>query len=104
MFEMVHIGMPNNQKREGEKYMEGAKVYITPPELSPFSIEYLRFMPESNFPEEVKSNPHIAANVDSIEEYLKYADSIIIPKMDNGDFYLCFIKKDGVIIELMEKK
>ncbi len=104
MFEVVHIGLPTTQEKEGEIYVEGAKIFVTPPELSPFAIEYVRFMPGTIFPEELHYNPHVAAKVDSIDEYVKMADSVLVPKMDNGDSYLCFIKKDGMIIELMEMK
>lgn len=32
------------------------------------------------------------------------ADCVIVPKMDNGDCWLSFVKKYGAIIELMEMK
>ncbi len=104
MFEVVHIGIPTTQEREGEVYVEGAKIYVTAPELSPFSIEYVRFMPGTIFPEEMHYEPHVAAKVDSIDEFVRLADKVIVPKMDNGDCYLCFIRKDGAIIELIEMK
>ncbi len=104
MFEIVHIGIPTTQEKEGEMFVEGAKIYVTPPEKSPFAMEYVRFLPGTIFPEEMHYNIHVAAKVDSIDEYIKLADSVIVPKMDNGDCYLCFVKKDGAIIELMEMK
>lgn len=104
MFEIVHIGIPTTQKKEGEVYVEGAEIFVTAPEKSPFAIEYVRFLPGTVFPECMHYDVHVAAKVDSIENYLQYADSVIVPKMDNGDSYLCFIKKDGAIIELIEMK
>lgn len=104
MFKIVHIGIPTTQKKEGEFHAEGAGIYVTTPDKSPFAIEYVRFLPDSIFPEEMHYDVHVAAEVDSIDEYVKLADSVIVPKMDNGDCYLCFIKKDGAIIELIEMK
>ncbi|WP_317855898.1 hypothetical protein [Chakrabartyella piscis] len=104
MFEIVHIGIPTTQEKEGEVFVEGAGIYVTVPELSPFAMEYVRFLPNSIFPEEMHYDVHVAAKVDSIEKYVELSDSVIVPKMDNGDCYLCFVKKDGAIIELIEMK
>ncbi|MFI3226235.1 MAG: hypothetical protein R3Y09_02385 [Clostridia bacterium] len=104
MFDIVHIGLPTTQEKEGEFHAEGAGIYVTAPELSPFAIEYVRFLPGSIFPEEMHYDVHVAAKVDSIEKYVELADSVIVPKMDNGDCYLCFVKKDQAIIELIEMK
>ena len=104
MFKLVHIGIPTTQKREGEILLEDAGIYCVPPEKSPFAIEYVRFLPDSMFPEEMHFDAHIAGEVDSIDTYIKYADSIIMNKTDFGDIYFAFIKKDGVILELIEKK
>ncbi len=104
MFEIVHIGVPTTQEKEGEIFVEGAGIYVTPPEKSPFAIEYVRFLPNSIFPESMHYDVHVAAKVDSIDKYVELSDEVIVPKMDNGDCYLCFVKKDGAIIELMEMK
>ncbi len=105
MFEIVHIGIPTTQKKEGEVYVEGAEICVTAPELSPFAMEYVRFLPECTvFPQEMQYDVHVAAKVDSIDKYVELADSVIVPKMDNGDCWLTFVRKDGAIIELMEMK
>ena len=104
MFEIVHIGIPTTQKKEGEVYVAGAEIYVTPPELSPFAIEYVRFLPGTVFPECMHYNIHVAAKVDSIDHYVSLADEVIVPKMDNGNCYLCFVKKDGAILEFIEMK
>ncbi len=104
MFEIIHIGVPTTQSKEGEFHAEGAGIYVTTPDKSPFAIEYVRFLPGTIFPESMHYDVHVAAKVDSIEKYAALADEVIVPKMDNGDSYLCFVKKDGAIIELMEMK
>ncbi len=104
MFEIVHIGIPTTQEKPGEIHIEGAKIFITEPEQSPFAIEYVRFLPGTVFPECMHYDVHVAAKVDSIDHYAALADETIVPKMDNGDSYLCFVKKDGCIIELIEMK
>ncbi|MBP6332943.1 MAG: hypothetical protein KA342_05800 [Aminivibrio sp.] len=104
MFEIVHIGIPTTQSKEGETYVPGAEIYVTPPEKSPFAMEYVRFLPGTVFPEAMHYDVHVAAKVDSIEKYAGLADEVIVPKMDGGACWLCFVRKDGAIIELMEEK
>ncbi|MEF9960812.1 MAG: hypothetical protein RR448_09565 [Niameybacter sp.] len=104
MFKLVHIGIPTTQEKEGNLYVEGANIYVTSSEDSPFAIEYVRFLPGTVFPESMHYSVHIAAEVDSIDSYLQFADEVLVPKMDNGACYLCFIKKDNVIIEMIEQK
>lgn len=104
MFEIVHIGIPTTQSKEGETHVPGAGIFVTPPEKSPFAIEYVRFLPGTIFPEAMHYDVHVAAKVDSIERYVEMADEVIVPKMDGGDFWLCFVRKERAIIELMEKK
>ena len=104
MFEIVHIGIPTTESMENEIFVEGAGIYVTEPEDDPFKIEYVRFLPNTVFPQDMQYDIHIAAKVDSIDKYVELADSVIVPKMDNGDCYLCFIKKNRAIIELIESK
>lgn len=104
MFEIVHIGIPTTQQKEGEMHAEDAGIYVTDPEQSPFKMEYVRFLPGTVFPEAMHYDVHVAAKVDDIDRYVGLADEVIVPKMDNGDCYLSFVKKDGAIIELMEMK
>lgn len=104
MFEIVHIGIPTTQSKEGETYVPGAEVYVTPPEKSPFAMEYVRFLPGTVFPETMRHDVPVAAKIDSIEKCAAPADEIIVPKMDGGACRLCFVRKDGAIIELMEEK
>ena len=47
---------------------------------------------------------HVAARVDDIDAYIALADEVIFPKLDNGAFWMAFVKKDGVIFELQQNK
>jgi len=62
MFEIVHIGIPTTQSKEGETYAPGAEIFVTPPEKSPFAIEYVRFLPGTVFPESMHYDVHVAAS------------------------------------------
>lgn len=99
-----HIGVPHKDPMEGEIYLEGMKLYVVPPEATPFKYEYLRFMEGTPFPAIMHNQIHVAGMVDCIDEAIKEVDEVIMPKFEGSDAYLCFVIKDGVILELMEKK
>lgn len=104
MFELIHVGIPTGESREGEVFSEKKGLYFTPPEASPFAIEYCRYLDNCVFPESMRNVFHVAARVDDIDAYIALADEVIFPKLDNGAFWMAFVKKDGVIFELQQNK
>ena len=100
----LHVGVPTTRALEGETLLEDWGIYFVPPEKSPFQMEYVRFLPGTRFPEGIHYAPHVAGEVDSIEEAVKEADEVLMPKTDFGPFYFSFVKKDGAIFELVEMK
>ncbi len=99
-----HIGVPTKKVQPGETYNDGMKVHLTDFTNHPYKFEYLRFEPGSWLPAEMQVQPHIAIEVDSIDETLADFDEVIVEKLDAGDLYLCFAVKDNVIFELMQMK
>ncbi len=102
-YKFLHVGVPTTQVQPNETYVEKMKLYKSEPEHSEFNIEYLRFQDGTPFPEIMHMNPHIAYEVDSIEEAAKGAQVIVEP-IDLDDIIICFIVKDNVIYELLQRK
>ena len=100
----LHVGVPTTKSLPGEAFSEERGIYFLPPEASDFQMEYVRFLPDTKFPGAIHYAPHVAGEVDSIEETVKYADEVLMPKTDFGPFYFAFVKKDGAIFELVEMK
>ncbi len=99
-----HFGVPTTQQGANESYVAGAKVYITNPDDSPYRIEFLRFEADSEMHPDVKTKPHAAYLVPSLDEALKGAN-VIIPPFDATDALRCAFIKDGdAVIELMENR
>lgn len=103
-FNPVHIGVPTPEKRQDAVWVEGMKIFITNPNDHPFGIEFVKFEPGNPFHEKIRSGLHVAGYVDSIDEALGQVDNVLLPKTEGDDFYLCFVEKDGVVLELLEKK
>ncbi len=79
MFEIVHIGIPTTQSKEGETYVPGAERFVTPPEKSP-SPWNTSGSSRDGFPEAMHYDVHVAAKVDSIEKYAAPADETHRPR------------------------
>ncbi len=103
--EFLHIGVPTVEVQENEMYNEGLQVHITNPDDSKFKFEYLRFDSAATMNKEIQENVHVAIKVDSLDEYLKLADEILMDKyVVNDTMTIAFIKKDGAILEIVEIK
>jgi hypothetical protein len=99
-----HIGVPSKAKRRGEGYLEGGKVYFTDPAKHPYNFEYLRFQPGSPLPKELQTMPHIAFEVASLKAALK-GEKVVLPPFDvTPTLRVAFIMKDGVLLEVMQKR
>lgn len=103
-FNPVHIGVPTQEIKPGANWVEGMKIFITNPDEHPFGLEFVKFEPGNPFHEKIQNGLHVAGHVDSIDKILGQVDEVLLPKTDGGDFFMCFVEKDGVILELIEKK
>ncbi|MDY6800537.1 MAG: hypothetical protein SVU94_04850 [Bacteroidota bacterium] len=73
-----HIGMPAKAKIQDEKYIPHLKFSVGRFDTSPFGIEWMRFDDDSPLDEIIKTIPHIAFEVDNLEEALSCADFRIL--------------------------
>ncbi len=99
-----HFGVPTSVKRDGENYIEGAKVHVTDPEAHPFRVEFLRFDADSPMPAEIINGPHAAFLVDSLDEALAGKEVILPPFDATYELRCAFIKDGDAVIEVMEKR
>lgn len=105
MAKFLHIGIPTPNVQENEIYLENLMVYVTNPEEHPYQYEYLRFEKGTPFPYIMQVNPHVAYEVENIEEEIKNASRIIVDTFDaDENTKIAFIIKDSVIFELVEYK
>lgn len=49
-----HLGIPTNEKHDGEVYLENFKVHVSGYDTSPFKIEWMRFEEGAPSPELVR--------------------------------------------------
>ena len=97
-----HTGIPTQQKREGERYLPQFKMYVCGFPESPYGIEWMRFEPDSPISRLVQTVPHVAFEVDSIEQALEGKQILTLPCSPSPGVTVAMILDDGCPIELLE--
>ena len=97
-----HTGIPTRQPREGERYLAQYKMYVSGFPESPYGIEWMRFEPGSPISELVQTVPHVAFEVDSIEEALKGKEILSAPCSPSPGVTVAMIIDNDCPIELLE--
>lgn len=99
-----HIGIPTKEKKPGEKYFEEFKFYHAGFDTSDFGIEWMRFEEDSPVHELIKTIPHIAFEVDDLNEAVKGRELLSEINSPSKGLRVAMIIENGAPIELMEFK
>ena len=102
MLKYHHVGIPTDISREGERYIEKFKMYVTPFHSNPYGVEWLRFETDSPLPELVRNVPHVAFQVDDLEAALRGEEILIQPNSPSEGVVVAFIVHNGAPIEFLE--
>ena len=97
-----HLGIPTDEKREDEVHLKHLKVYVSGYKASPYHIEWMRYEPDAPYPELVKRVPHVAFEVDDLEEELKGKKVIIPPNSPAAGVRVAFIEDNGAPVEFLQ--
>jgi len=97
-----HMGIPTREPREGEVHLAGFGVHVSGYEESPFGIEWMRYEADSVLPELVRTVPHVAFQVESLDAALAGQDVLIPPNSPSEGMRVAFIVHDGAPVEFLE--
>ena len=97
-----HVGIPTDRQHENEQYLEPARLYITDADASPYAIEWLRFEPGSPMPDQLKTQAHLAFEVDDLAAELEGRQVLIEPFEPMEGVKVAFILHEGTPIEFMQ--
>jgi len=101
MREFHHVGIPTNEQKDGETYLEGGRLFITEVDASPNKIEWLRFEDDSPMPELLKTSTHISYKVDDVAAEMAGKEVLLEPFNPMEGVTVAFIVEEGIPIELM---
>jgi len=97
-----HIGIPTQTSHSGEAYLAEFKVYATDHEDNPYGIQWMRYEPDCQLPELVKTFPHVAFEVENLELAIKNRDVLIKPNSPSAGVTVAFIIENGAPIEFLQ--
>lgn len=99
-----HLGIPTDKPRDGEVYLKDYKIYHCGFEKSEYGIEWMRYEKDSPLPEIVKTVPHVAFEVEDVNEAIKGKKVIIQPNSPSDENVVAFIEENGAPIEFIQIK
>ena len=97
-----HLGMPTQIVHDGEHYLKPFKMYVSGFESSPYGIEWMRFEEGSPIPEIIRTVPHLAFEVDDLEEALQGKEILTPPNSPSDGVMVAIIMHNGAPIELLQ--
>ena len=101
--EFSHVGMITEEPKAGEVFIEATRVWITDFVKHPQHVEWLRFEPDSPVTGPVRTQPHVAYRLESIEEASLGMKVLLEPFQPMEGLRVGFYhSSDGAVIELME--
>ena len=102
MLRYHHLGIPTSERRPGERYLPDFGMHVSGYETSLFKIEWMRFDEDCPLPDLVQRVPHIAFEVDDLEEALEGREILIPPNSPSPGVLVAFVIDNGAPVELMQ--
>ena len=97
-----HTGIPTRRRRPGERYLPGFKMYVSGFPESPYGVEWMRFEAASPVSKLVQTVPHVAFEVDDLDEALDGKHLLSLPGPPSPGVRVAMILDGGCPIELLE--
>jgi len=97
-----HIGIPTTGRFEGEIDLPHLKMTVSDHQSNPFGIQWQRYWAGAPYPDLVKSVPHVAFEVDDLEEALEGLNVIIAPNSPSPGVVVAFVEVAGAPVELLQ--
>ena len=97
-----HIGIPTTRRFEGEIPLPHLKMTVSDHQDNPFGIQWQRYWDDAPYPDLVQTVPHVAFEVDDLEEALAGHHVIIEPNSPSVGVTVAFISVNGAPVELMQ--
>ena len=97
-----HIGIPTTSSFEGEIPVPHLQVTVSDHQNNPFGIQWQRYWDGAPYPDLVKTVPHVAFEVDDLEDAIRDQKVIIRPNSPSNGVLVAIIEVNGAPVELMQ--
>lgn len=102
MYEYHHIGIPTTERREGERYTPGVKMWSSGYKGSEFRVPWMRFEDDCDLQPLIQTVAHAAFKVDDLDRASQGRTVIHGPEEPLEVFRVAFSEDGGAPIELIE--
>jgi hypothetical protein len=100
--EFDHIGVPAPAKRDRMRFLASKRLWLTSPADHPYRVEWLWYEPDSPEAELVRTVPHVAYRVASLEDAMAGRTMIAEPFDVFGEVRVSFVEVDGAPVEFVQ--
>jgi len=97
-----HLGIPTTVPHPDEQYIQHLKMFVRGFDASPFGIEWMRFEPDCQIHDLVRTLPHVAFEVDDLERALEGCVPLGPIGSPSPGVRVAMIVSDGAPVELIE--
>ena len=97
-----HLGIPTDKERPEETYLPEHRLFVSGFERSPFGIEWMRFEADSSISPLIQSTPHLAFEVDDLDEAVVGREILLEPTELYPGARVAMIVSDGAPVELLQ--
>ncbi len=97
-----HVGIPTKEKRPREKYLPEYKMYVSGFDTSEYGIEWMRFEDGSPVSELIQRIPHIAFEVDNLDEALKGRKLLDEIRSPSEGVRVAMVLENGAPVEFLQ--
>jgi len=97
-----HIGIPTTDRFDGEIDLPHLKLTVSDHANNPFGIQWMRYWNDADYPELIKTVPHVAFEVDELETALVGKKIVVPPNSPSPGVVVAMIEVKGAPVELMQ--
>ncbi len=97
-----HLGVPVTAPRPGMEHLPALGVWCSDHQDNPFGIQWMHYEEGCPLPEIVRRMPHLAFEVDDLDEALKNRTLLIAPNSPSPGVRVAFVEHDGCPVELLQ--
>ena len=97
-----HIGIPTQERVAGEIDLPHLHMTVSDHQDNPFGIQWQRYWEGAPYPELIQTVPHVAFEVDNLEQAMADHPVLIAPNSPSRGVRVAFIEVRGAPVELME--
>jgi hypothetical protein len=97
-----HIGIPTDEQKENEKYLEEFKFYVSGFDTSEYGIKWMRFENDSPVFDIIQKVPHIAFEVDNLDLAIERKKLIGEINAPSKGIKVAMIIENGAPVEFLE--